>query len=197
LATSQRGVGEGEHCPWASHIFLAKFRTNNMNSFYKKNNLSHIPLFWGKTGQILKKKHLEFVFGHISTWVFFLEGGIFCISFFTSRTDCIWNCRHLMLNPLPLGILADNVAWEICQEKKKKHCPWLVSAFIGPVFINQLFEKKLILNKFRRHFDPSNVHPSSLSSHSSSWLLFVDVVFHHPNSATSLHILRNKNRRPP
>ncbi len=58
-------------------------------------------------------------------------------------------------------------------------------------------KRNLILNKFRRHFDPSNAQPSSLSSHSSSWLLFVDVVFHHPNSATSLHILRIKNRRSP
>jgi len=87
--------------------------------------------------------------------------------------------------------------YEKFEKKKKKHCPWLVSAFIGPVFINQLFEKKLIGNKFRQHFDPSNAHPSSLSSHSSSWLLFVDVVFNHPNSATSLHILPNKNPRPP
>jgi len=103
-----------------------------------------------------------------------------------------------MLNPLPLGMLTCNTVWEIWKKKKeKKSCPWLVSAFIEPVFINQLFEKKLILNKFRRHFDPSNAHPSSLSSHSSSWLLFVDVVFHHPNSATSLHILRIKNRRSP
>jgi hypothetical protein len=79
------------------------------------------------------------------------------------------------------------------KKKKKKHCPSLVSAFIKPVFINQLFEKNKIVNKFRRHFDPSNAHRSSLSSRSSSWLLFVDGVFHHPNSATSLHILRNKN----
>jgi hypothetical protein len=84
------------------------------------------------------------------------------------------------------------------KKKRKKKLPVTRECIYRNRFLLiSCLKRNLILNKFRRHFDPSNAHPRSLSSHSSSWLLFVDVVFHHPNSATSLHILRIKNRRSP